>query len=73
MNNNAKVDLRRPRFTTVIFDSLTVFSLLMFVYAFIQKTQADMLMEMVKMLEGQLNICQEELNALRNINQSLEQ
>lgn len=73
MNNNAKADHRRARFTAVIFATLTVLSLLMFVYAFIQKTQADMLMETVKMLEGQLNLCQEELNALRNINQSLEQ
>lgn len=73
MNNSAKAELRRSRFTAVIFASLTVFSLLMFVYAFIQKTQADMQIEMVKMLEGQLNICQEELNALRIINQSLEQ
>lgn len=72
MNNSAKADLRRSRFTAVIFASLTVLLLLMFVYAFIQKTQADMLMERVKMLEGQLNICQEELNALRNLNQSLE-
>jgi succinate dehydrogenase hydrophobic anchor subunit len=65
-NQPTTADVYRARVTAVIFAFLTVLSLIFLVYAFIQKTHAEMTMERAAELEEQLIVCQEELQELKS-------
>jgi heme/copper-type cytochrome/quinol oxidase subunit 3 len=59
MNSNAagSKERKRARLTAVIYSTLTIFSLLMLVYAFIQRIQAETFSQRVKQLEIELDGC----------------
>lgn len=64
-NQPEKKELQRARITAVVYSALTVLSLILFVYAFIQKKQAEANMLIAIELQEQLNACQEDLLELK--------
>lgn len=55
-------ELRRARITALIYSALAIFSLLMLVYAFIQRTQAETLAQRVAQLEMELDTCRAQIS-----------
>lgn len=70
VTNQPKQELRRARILALVMASLTVLCLLFFVYAFIQKTQAEAARAMNIQLERQLELLQQAINDRREGNQT---